>query len=211
MQLSSDSAQPYPSLSYSSPTTLTLAVPLAKSPTKGFSRRSHLPALSHSMWKIESGVVRTNTILDNGNTVTLGLWGPGDIVGKALSRVEPYEIECLTKVQAVLLPLEQCLCSSYLIPILQQAEELVVIRSYSRTEEQLSNLLVWLAKKFGYVVDAGNCIDLLLTHQDMADLLCSTRVTITRLFKQFEERGWIERQSVHQILLKEEDSWHYEI
>ena len=211
MKLNNAHVHSYQSPSYSSSIALKLAPLPAESSTKDFSRRSHLSAPSHSMWKIESGVVRTNTILDDGNILTLGLWGPGDVVGKAFSRVELYEIECLTKVQAISLPVEHSLSNSRSIPILQQSEELSVIRSYNSMDKKLSKFLLWLANKFGHVVETGNCIDLRLTHQDIADTLCSTRVTVTRLFRQLEERGWIERQSVHKILLKEKNSWHYEI
>jgi CRP-like cAMP-binding protein len=196
---------------YSSSIALKLAPPLEESSVEDFSRRSHLSVPSHSIWKIKSGVVRTNAILDDGNILTLGFWGPGDIVGKAFSRVELYEIECLTKVQAISLPVEHCLSNSRLIPILQQSEELAVIRSYNSMDKKLSKFLLWLANKFGHTVETGNCIDLRLTHQDIADTLCSTRVTVTRLFGQLEDRGWIERQSVHKILLKRENSWQYEI
>ncbi len=72
-------------------------------------------------------------------------------------------------------------------------------------------LLTWLAKKFGREVASGNLIDLRLTHQDIADMLNSTRVTITRILTQLEEQGLIHRLPLHRIVLKEEELWHYEI
>ncbi|MGI8499699.1 MAG: ABC transporter transmembrane domain-containing protein, partial [Hassallia sp.] len=64
---------------------------LSKNTVQSFSRRSFLPQQNH-MWKIETGVVRTFTYLEDGTSVTLGVWGSGDIVGKALSKVEPYQV-----------------------------------------------------------------------------------------------------------------------
>jgi len=37
------------------------------------------------LWKIERGIVRTSTWNEDGTNVILGYWGPGDVVGSALS------------------------------------------------------------------------------------------------------------------------------
>ena len=50
-----------------------------------------------------------------------------------------------------------------------------------------------------------------LTHEDLAEMLGSTRVTITRVLGQFEQEGLIDRLSLHRIVLREEDIWYYEI
>jgi len=72
----------------------TLSPSLYTEPTfSTFARRSLLPLRHDSLWKIETGVVRTLTLLEDGTSVTLGLWGPNDVVGKVLSKADPYQIE----------------------------------------------------------------------------------------------------------------------
>ena len=177
-----------------------------------FKTRSTLPLLPNSLWKIETGVVKTLTWLEDGSTVILGLWGPGDVVGKALSQVEPYQIECLTAVEATILPVSEWYpLTSVLLSHIQQAEELMVIRRYKKTDIMLVKLLTWLAKRFGREIEQGQLIDLRLTHQDIAEILGSTRVTITRTLSQLEQQGFIERFSLSRLVLREEDLWHYEI
>lgn len=177
-----------------------------------FTRRSFLPEQKNSLWKIETGFVRTFTYLEDGTTVALGLWGPGDIVGRALSRLEPYQMECLTKVEATILPLDTWdQRTETLLAHIQQAEELMVIRSYKKVDTMLIKLLAWLSQKFGSEVEKGRLIDMRLTHEDLAEMLGSTRVTITRILGQFEQEGLIDRLSLHRIVLKEEDIWYYEI
>ncbi len=174
-----------------------------------FKTRSTLPLLPNSLWK---GVVKNLTWLEDGSTVILGLWGPGDVVGKALSQVEPYQIECLTAVEATILPVSEWYpLTSVLLRHIQQAEELMVIRRYKKTDIMLVKLLTWLAKRFGREIDQGQLIDLRLTHQDIAEILGSTRVTITRTLSQLEQQGFIERFSLSRLVLREEDLWHYEI
>lgn len=177
-----------------------------------FKTRSTLPLLPNSLWKIETGVVKNLTWLEDGSTVILGLWGPGDVVGKALSQVEPYQIECLTAVEATILPVSEWYpLTSVLLSHIQQAEELMVIRRYKKTDIMLVKLLTWLAKRFGREIEQGQLIDLRLTHQDIAEILGSTRVTITRTLSQLEQQGFIERFSLSRLVLREEDLWHYEI
>lgn len=181
-------------------------------PPQKFSVRSTLPVKQNSFWRIDAGAVRTLTWLEDGTNVTTGIWGAGDVVGKALSTVDPYQIECLTAVDATLLLIENGqIPVEWLLTHLQHAEALIVIRSYRRVDMILVKLLSWLAKRFGRSVNSGNLIDLRLTHQDLAELVGTTRVTITRTLGQFEEQGLIERLSLHRILLKEYDTWHYEI
>lgn len=177
-----------------------------------FSLRSHLPVKPHSLWKIETGAVRTFTWLDDGTTITTGVWGPGDVVGRALSAMDPYQIESLTAVEATPLILQaDTIPSEWLLTHLQHTEALMIIRSHRRVDTMLIKLLGWLGKRFGRAVETGQLIDLRLTHQDLADLGGTTRVTITRILGQFETQGLIERLSVHRILLKEDELWHYEI
>ncbi|MBD2418567.1 Crp/Fnr family transcriptional regulator [Anabaena cylindrica FACHB-243] len=179
---------------------------------KHFNRRSLLPIQKNALWQIESGFVMTYTYLENGTTVALGLWGPGDVVGELLSTMKPYQIECLTKVEATALPVVDW---HQLTPILlyhiQQAEELMVIRSHKKVEAMLIQLLAWLSKKFGSEVEKGRLIDMRLTHEDLAALISSTRVTITRILGQLEQEGLIDRLSLHRIIVLQEDIWYYEI
>lgn len=177
-----------------------------------FGRRSLLPHKPDALWKIEIGVVRTLTWLEDGTVIATGLWGPGDVIGNILSKSNPYQMECLTEVEASILPIDNCYTATEaLFTHIQQAEELSVIRSYKKAEEILFRLLVWLAKKFGREVARGHLIDLRLTHQDLAELLHITRVTITRTLNQFERQGLIDRKSRRLMVLHEEEFWHYEI
>ncbi len=184
----------------------------SKSTKQFFTRRVFLPENKNTLWQIETGFVRTFTYLEDGTTVALGLWGPGDIVGKALSKLEPYQMECLTKVEATVLTLDEWYQpTETLLAHIQQAEELMVIRSHKKVDTMLIKLLAWLSKKFGSEVEKGRLIDMRLTHEDLAEMLGSTRVTITRVLGQFEQEGLIDRLSLHRIVLREEDIWYYEI
>lgn len=180
--------------------------------TQHFKRRIMLPLHFNHLWKIERGIVRTMTYLEDGTVVTLGLWGSGDIVGRALSQVEPYQVESLTQVEAINLhPNAVVTVPELLLTHIHQAEELMVIRSYKTVDAMIIKLLIWLSNKFGCEVDQGRLIAVRLTHQDIAELIGSTRVSVTRVLKLLEEQHLIQRLPLSQILLSEAEIWHYEI
>lgn len=175
-----------------------------------FSRRALLPSQQKSLWHIHSGVVRTMTYLDDGTVVTLGVWGAGDIIGNALSTIEPYIVECLSLVEATPFPFERFhQMIEALASHVEQGEELMVIRSYKTVDLMLAKLLEWLAKKFGKEVENGQLIDLRLTNQDIAEILVSTRVTVSRALTHFEEQGLIQRLPLHRIVLRQKEIWRY--
>lgn len=187
-------------------------IQLSPTQQRQFTPRSLLPLESQRLWKIETGVVRAMSWLEDGTVVTLGLWSAGEVVGKALSQLDPYQLECLTKVEATRLTAEDAQqIQTALLAHIQQAGELTLIRSYRRVDIMLLKLLNWLGKKFGRQVEQGQLIDLRLTHQDLAEILGSTRVTITRTLNQLEQQGLIRRLSLQRIVLQEEEVWHYEI
>ncbi len=177
-----------------------------------FQRRVTFPINTYDVWKIKTGIVRTLTWLEDGSMITLGLWGEGDLVGQALSKMNPYTIECLTAVEVISFAWEDGeQLTTNLLNQIQQFEELSVIRSYKKLEIGLLKFLTWLAKKFGRQIEIGYLIDFKLTHQDIAEILGITRVSVTRSLKQLEEQGIIERFSLSRILVREEEVWYYEI
>jgi CRP-like cAMP-binding protein len=152
-------------------------------------KRSHLDLLRADIWRIESGVVRATTWLEDGVT-TLGFWGAGDVVSGGLFRQENYQLECLTPVTASPLLAENC-PDLVLLAQIHQLQELLIIRSCKRIEEMLLKLLTWLGGRFGDAGEAGVILKTFLTHQDLAETLSTTRVTITRSMKQLERQGTI--------------------
>lgn len=166
-----------------------------------FSCHDWLPLQPNVLWQIERGAVRTFTWSDEGTVVTLGYWGAGDVVGHALSRIQPHQIECITSVEASCIPyhrwhqaLDAIVCH------VQQTEEILTIVRHERVYLRLQQFLVWLADKFGRSVRSGELIDLRITHQAIAETIGTTRVTVTRLLREFEQKGIILRQQRYIIL-----------
>lgn len=178
---------------------------------KKFTTKTLLPHQNNYFWKIESGIVRTFTWLEDGTLVTIGLWGTGDIVGKNLATITPYKLECLTPVQASLIFYDNNELTEMLVYHIQQMNELAVVRRQKTVDKMLFQLLKYLGNKFGKMTTKGQLIDIRLTHQDLADLLGTSRVTITRCLGQLEDQKLINRQLLRGIVIPEDEIWHYEI
>lgn len=158
--------------------------------TQYFSRRSHLDLLHADLWQIQTGVVRGVTWLEDGSSITLGFWGAGDVIGNSLLQRDRDELECLSAVTASPSLAENCsnrVTSAYI----QQLQELLIIRSSKRVEEQLLKLLTWMGNRFGSQEEAGIALEFPLTYQDLAEVLGTTRVTITRTMGKLESQGII--------------------
>ena len=167
---------------------------------KAFNRRDQLPLRSKTIWKIDQGIVRTFTCNNEGKIITLGFWDKGDIVGRPLSQLEIYQIECLTQVQATEIPPDFSCLHEALRTNIWKGERLLSINNQYKVINRLWNLLDWLASRFGQAIPNGILLNLYLTHQDIAETINTSRVRVTKLLNQLERNGKIERSGRDLIL-----------
>ncbi len=167
-----------------------------------FSRQDCIPAYKDTLWIVERGAVQTLTWSDQGTPLPVGLWGSGDIVGQPLSRFDPYLMKCLTHVEATFVPpkLWNHLLDGIVLHVQQVQELLAIVRS-ERVHLRLQKFLIWIAHKFGCPASKGVSIDLFLTHQEIAEIIGTSRVTVTRLMEQLERAGAIAREKKRLTLL----------
>jgi CRP/FNR family transcriptional regulator len=70
---------------------------------------------------------------------------------------------------------------------------------------RLASLLSRLAEDFGREIEEGTVIDLVLTHQEIANLIGSSRVTVTKLINKFIDDGMITIKK-RKIIIKDFES-----
>lgn len=173
--------------------------------TRSFRRGHRIVNLSGN-WVIESGVIRMVTWDMDGNTSVLGLWGIGESIHQVPRRLEPCEYECLAP--TILVRLSDVIDSSevwtkqYL-----KMEELLALANCRHVGDRLLKTLHWLAHHFGIPhcegLTPGRLIDIQMTHQQLADLAGTTRVTVTRCLGQFERADQIIRLRRGRFLIPE--------
>jgi len=158
-----------------------------------FQNKALIPPQMDTLWCIDTGVVRTVTWEEDGRVITLGFWGKGDVVGQPLSRKHPYQMECITPVQVHELQSPELYLQHALLVHAWRSEQLLSILHQPSTTERLLHLLEWLGDQFGQPTPHGTLLKLSLTHQDLADTISATRITVTRLLKRLEAEGKLER------------------
>ena len=168
-----------------------------------FKRRGIMPLWKNTLWHFQTGVARLLTLSEEGTVITLGFWGAGDFTGQPLISIQPCELECLMDVEAVQLHLEQCReFPQVTMAHLHQMQALICMRQ-GNIPQRLQLLLNWLGQKFGCPTEGGQLIQLRLTHQEMADTIGTTRVTVTRLMQNLEQQGSLFYSQQKQIVLRQ--------
>ncbi|MBE9060826.1 Crp/Fnr family transcriptional regulator [cf. Phormidesmis sp. LEGE 11477] len=156
-----------------------------------FKRQEQLNFVNHSLWKIHRGYIRTLTCDSQGEPVPTGFWTVGDIIGYPISQTYPYIAQCLTTVEAEYLDVGYRLSRETLLLQVRQSHTLLRIAHCKQAEQRLLQLICWLAERFGHAVKNSRQISLKLTHQEIAESIGITRVTVTRLLKTLERKRHI--------------------
>jgi CRP-like cAMP-binding protein len=159
--------------------------------SRQFRRKETITFDSYESWLIESGIVRAITWDPDGTVYTIGFWGPGNIISRSMISVEPYQVECLSLVRATprnLGPKLEDLAVSF-----GQLSELLKIVQKRCTGSRLLLFIEWFNKQFSTILEDGSFHNYRLTHQELAESTCTTRVTVTRLLQSYEQQGLIER------------------
>ncbi len=169
-----------------------------------------IPMLPHEIWIVCRGIVQLGTLYDNGDESLLGLACPSMPFGLPLTLMSPYQAIALSDVDLMrlsLIEIEQSpLLAQGIFPHLtrrlRQSEAVLAMVGYRRVEDRLRHLLLLLKQEVGQPAPTGTRLSVRLTHQQIANAIGTTRVTITRLLNQLREEGWLAiDRSRHIVLL----------
>ena len=160
-------------------------------------------------WRLHEAYVRAMTWDLEGESITLGLWGPGDVITSEDPGLNPLELQCLTTVVVEHIELEPDLHRSQLHRSQLRRErqmlaELLTIQRIRSADRRLLALLGWIAQSFGQVNSRGcrlSLSELNLTHKALAELCGLTRVTVTKLLSRFRLDGQLVPVSDQDLLI----------
>jgi len=146
-------------------------------------------------WRIHEGYLRTATWNEEGDSITLGLWGPGDLVTNAHSALEPVEVQCLSTVVVEQYNPDEAEILALLLHQIRNTEEIFELNRIRSAERRLLMLLRWLGINFGQVSSRGYRLSLKemnLTHRSLADICGLTRVTVTKNLNRYKTLGLLQ-------------------
>ncbi|MBD2465627.1 Crp/Fnr family transcriptional regulator [Oscillatoria sp. FACHB-1407] len=165
-----------------------------------FSSGQPIEMLPHEIWVVCRGVVQLGTLYDTGDEALLGLACPSMPFGLPLTLIRPYQAIALSDVDLMRLSMAEVEQSPmlaqgifrHLTRRLRQTEAILAMVGYRRVEERLRHLLLLLQEEVGHPVPDGTRLGVRLTHQQLANAIGTTRVTVTRLINQLREEGWLQ-------------------
>jgi CRP/FNR family transcriptional regulator len=87
---------------------------------------------------------------------------------------------------------------------LRQSDEVIESLLYREVSARLATLLLNLAERFGEEDGSGTLLGVRLTHQELANMIASTREAVSKVMSEFQREGSIEVQNRRIILLNKE-------
>jgi CRP/FNR family transcriptional regulator, global nitrogen regulator len=78
---------------------------------------------------------------------------------------------------------------------LRQSDEVIESLLHREVSTRLATLLVNLGERFGEEDESGTLIGVRLTHQDLANMIASTREAVSKVMSEFQRDGLIETRS----------------
>jgi CRP-like cAMP-binding protein len=157
-----------------------------------------------------SGAVRLYKIYDDYKEATTALLKDSGVFGKlnlVEGRWQDVFAEAVTDARVVSIQkasLERVIKSnpefalrlfSSLSERLRQSDEVIESLLHREVSTRLATLLVNLAERFGEEGDADLLIDVRLTHQDLANMIASTREAVSKVMSEFQRYGVIETRN----------------
>lgn len=167
---------------------------------------------------VDYGKLRLYNLLPNGRCITISILGPGDVFLQWAAESQSLSCLCAEAMQPshVISASERDMAT---IVSAQPEAAIDVMGSFARrlTESQvliedllnnsvnlrLYRTLLQLANQFGRIEGPLTVIDYPLTHQRLADMIGSNRVTVTRKLHELQGRGIVETRKNATIALRD--------
>ncbi len=177
-----------------------------------------------------AGYVKVYCNTANGARVLARLSGPGDIIGYADAedckgrRSKVFETQALTKCSVALFTRERA------VRLLRALDPEQAIELYQTLNSFWSSTLHWwtsflglpfqqrlevvlsdLGRRVGVHDNRGTLIIPELSQADLAEMIASSRPLVSRLLKEMEERGLVQRRGKQYLILKGWDSQEHKL
>jgi CRP-like cAMP-binding protein len=164
-----------------------------------FHKGKNIPLLDQDIFFVQQGIVQLSSYDSEGNDVLLGLVSSAMPFGLPLTLVEPYQAIALSNVSLIRFSINEVeqyfdlnrLVLRGLDMRLQQSEAIQSILCSRHIKEKLYRFLVLLCREVGEPVGDGTRLKVRFTHQHLASTIGTTRVTITRMLRKFQQDGVI--------------------
>ena len=186
-------------LSYQTTNQLTSECPSSERRLHLYDRGQEIPLIAQGVWQVCRGIVQLGKFNPTGEETLLGWVQPLNFFGLWLTSIDTYQAQALSDVYLKWYALSEIENSPHLsqtilnqvVNRIRQTEALLAIAGLKRVEARLIELLRLLAEEMGEPIDHGTRLSVRFTHQNLANAIGTTRVTVTRLLGDFQRQNLI--------------------
>lgn len=158
-----------------------------------YAKGDKIPLISQGVWQVTKGVVQLGNFDHTGEEILLGWAKPFHFFGLWFTNLETYQVYALSDVYLKWYEFTEIETNASLSSLilnqtvmkLKQTENLLAIAGIKRVEHRLIELLKLLKTDLGEVVNSGIRISVRFTHENLAKIIGTTRVTVTRILRNF--------------------------
>ena len=171
-----------------------------------------IPALDFGVWRVDRGIVQLSRIGADGNEVIVGfITTNGTFENNLFGSLVAYRAIALSNVDLQYFSQQNIADSPSLAKSLLanfgarliKTQQLLTISLINNKKERLRELLLILKKEIGIPTADGVRLQIRFTHQYIANIICTTRVSITRMLGDFQRQGLISLDTERHIVIKE--------
>ncbi len=164
---------------------------------------------SHCLYILKSGIVKLTSVSDKGSETILHILKPGKIFGALLLSREKRAFRAQTAEDSVVTVISRESFKEILSMVptvavnfiqvlsrrLAEVEKGWAESSHTWSYHRLAKVLLHLSEQYGEEVSTGTLIKLRLTHEDLANLIGTTRETVTTQLNRFSHMGLLNRRA----------------
>lgn len=174
-----------------------------------FKRGQFIPMECGKISIVYRGLVQLHTLNPSGDERVLGLAHPSIPFGLPLTQIQAYEAIALSEVLLVQLdqkeidesPLIAQSLYRGLMRRLQQTEMLLAVAGERRVDNRLRSLLMFLSREIGEVSEQWIRLNVRLTHQQISEMIGSSRVSVTRFLLEFRKAGFLDVDATRHLVI----------
>ena len=197
-------------LSYQTTNQLSLECPSPERRLHFYDRGKEIPLVVQGVWQVCRGIVQLGKFNPTGEETLLGWVQPLNFFGLWLTSINTYQAQALSDVYLKWYALSEIENSPHLsqtilnqvVNRIRQTEALLAIAGSKRVETRLIELLILLAKEMGEPTDNGTRLSVRFTHQNLANAISTTRVTVTRLLGDFQRQNLISFDGGRHLIIR---------
>ncbi len=89
----------------------------------------------------------------------------------------------------------------HIAEVMLHMDERIKMLAFLDVPSRLAGTILWLADRYGREIEQGIEVPYWFTHQEMADLIGSTRETVTTVLAEFKRQGLVDSRNHHFVVL----------